>query len=63
VNHVEGGVRDVFAYLGVTDFDSVAIEYDEFSDERLNASVAAAEHAVDDLVDRLLSEAERREAA
>ncbi|HET6157510.1 MAG TPA: NAD(P)H-dependent oxidoreductase [Dongiaceae bacterium] len=63
VNHVEGGVRDVFAYLGVIDFDSIAIEYDEFADDRLQMSVTAAEHSVDDLVDRLLSEAERQEAA
>ena len=63
VNHVEAGVRDVFSYLGVTDFDSMAIEYDEFADERLKSSIAAAELAVDELVDRLLGEAERQEAA
>jgi FMN-dependent NADH-azoreductase len=56
VNHVEGGVRDVLAYLGVTDFASVAIEYDEFRDARFEASVVAAEQAVDALVDRLLTE-------
>jgi len=56
VNHVEGGVRDVLAYLGVTDFASVAIEYDEFRDARFETSVAAAEQAVDALVDRLLSD-------
>src|SRR5262245_41907654 len=53
VNHVESGARDVFAYLGVTAFDSIAIEYDEFADDRLKASIVAAERAVDDLVDRL----------
>ncbi len=63
VNHVEAGVRDVFAYLGVTDFDSIAIEYDEFADERLKSSIAAAENAVDELADRLAGEAERRRAA
>jgi FMN-dependent NADH-azoreductase len=63
VNHVEGGVRDVFGYLGVTDFHSTAIEYDEFADERLKASIAAAEQAVDELVDRLLRDAERQQAA
>jgi FMN-dependent NADH-azoreductase len=63
VNHVEAGVRDVFGYLGVTDFDSAAIEYDEFADERLKSSIAAAEQAVDDLVSRLLQEAERQQAA
>lgn len=56
VNHVEAGVRDVLAYLGVTDFASVAIEYDEFRDARFEASVAAAEQSVDALVDRLLAE-------
>ena len=63
VNHVEGGVRDVLAYLGVTDFASVAIEYDEFRDARFEASVAAAEQAVDSLVDRLIAETATREAA
>jgi FMN-dependent NADH-azoreductase len=63
VNHVEAGVRDVFGYLGVTEFDSVAIEYDEFADGRLKASIAAAERSVDDLVDRLTAEAARLAAA
>ncbi len=63
VNHVENGVRDVFGYLGITDFDSIAIEYDEFADQRLKASIAAAERAVDDLVDRLLAGMAEREAA
>jgi FMN-dependent NADH-azoreductase len=56
VNHVESGVRDVFAYLGVTDFHGIAVEYDEFRDARFEASMAAAERAVDDLADRLLVE-------
>ncbi|WP_119299784.1 FMN-dependent NADH-azoreductase [Dongia deserti] len=63
VNHVEGGVRDVFGYLGVTDFHSIAIEYDEFADERLQASIAAAEQAVDALVERLSREVGERKAA
>ncbi|KRR23151.1 NAD(P)H dehydrogenase [Bradyrhizobium retamae] len=63
INHVEGPVRDVFGFLGVTDFHSIAIEYDEFRDERLKASIAAAERAVDNLVDRLAKEAEPLEAA
>jgi FMN-dependent NADH-azoreductase len=32
---------------------SVAIEYDEFADERLKASIAAAEDGIDALVDRM----------
>jgi len=63
VNHVEAGVRDVLGYLGVTQFDSIAIEYDEFADERLAASIAAAEQSVDALVDRLLGEVARKQAA
>lgn len=63
LNHAEGAVRDVFAFMGVADFHSIAVEYDEFGDERLAASVAAAERAVDDLVDRLAKETKSREAA
>jgi FMN-dependent NADH-azoreductase len=60
INYVEGAIRDVFAFLGVTAFHSVAIEYDEFGGDRLQASIAAAERTVDELVDRL---AEQRQAA
>lgn len=56
VNHVESSVRDVFHFLGITERHSIAVEYDEFADERLQASIAAAERAVDALVDRLVSE-------
>jgi FMN-dependent NADH-azoreductase len=53
----------VFRYLGVTEAHSIAIECDEFGDERLKSSIAAAEQAVDDLVDRLVQEAARQQAA
>jgi FMN-dependent NADH-azoreductase len=56
MNHVEGGVATPFKYLGVTDFHSIAIEYDEFVDARLAASIAQAEQRVDALVDALLAE-------
>lgn len=49
-NHVESGVMTPFAYIGITDAKSVAIEYDEFADARLRASIKAAEEAVDALV-------------
>lgn len=52
-NHVEPGVKTPFAYIGVTDVRSVAIEYDEFADERLQASIQAAEGQVDTLVAEL----------
>ncbi|WP_296226324.1 FMN-dependent NADH-azoreductase [Ralstonia sp. UBA689] len=53
LNHVEGGVATAFGYIGITDVASVAIEYDEFADERLTASIAVAEHGVDALVVRM----------
>lgn len=59
MNHVEPSIRTAFGYIGVTDVASVAIEYDEFGDERLSASIARAEHEVDALVDRLLAEQRR----
>lgn len=59
-NHVEPGVRTPFAYIGVTQMHAIAAEYDEFADERLQASLAKAEQAIDALVARLT--AERRAA-
>lgn len=56
MNHVEPHVRTAFGYIGITDLRSVAIEYDEFADERLAQSIAEAEAGVDALVDRLLEE-------
>lgn len=53
VNHVEPGVAAAFAYIGITDVVSVAVEFDEFGDERLNASIVAAERRVDELVQAL----------
>ncbi|HET8726278.1 MAG TPA: NAD(P)H-dependent oxidoreductase [Alphaproteobacteria bacterium] len=54
-NHVEPGIRTPFGYIGITDVDSIAIEYDEFADDRLKASIVAAEEKVDRLVDRLVA--------
>ncbi len=55
MNHVEGGVATAFGYIGITDVASVAIEYDEFADDRLRASIAAAEAQVDALVERMVA--------
>ncbi|MBO9543933.1 NAD(P)H-dependent oxidoreductase [Caulobacter sp.] len=46
------------AYLGITDLRTVAVEYDEFQDERLAASLGQAETAVDALVQTLAAEHE-----
>jgi FMN-dependent NADH-azoreductase len=53
MNHVEPGVETPFAYIGITDVHRIAIEYDEFADQRLQASIATAEEAVDKLVRKL----------
>ncbi|QEM82993.1 FMN-dependent NADH-azoreductase [Halomonas binhaiensis] len=52
-NHVESSVRTAFAYIGVTDVHEAAIEYDEFADHRLAASIQQGEAAVDELVAKL----------
>lgn len=56
-NLVERGLSVPMGYLGLTDTHSIAIEYDEFADERLRASIAAAENAVDELVGKLARDA------
>ncbi|MGO4701847.1 FMN-dependent NADH-azoreductase [Dyella sp. 2RAB6] len=56
MNHVEPAVRTAFAYIGITDVRSAAVEYDEFGGDRLAASLRTAEAAVDALVDTLLAE-------
>lgn len=53
MNHVEPSIRTAFGYIGITDFHGVAVEYDEFADERLRRSIAEAETAVDALAARL----------
>jgi FMN-dependent NADH-azoreductase len=59
-NHVEASVMTPLRYIGIDAVDCIAIEYDEFADERLHASIAAAEAAVDALVARLAEEVEAR---
>lgn len=51
MNHVEPAISTAFGYIGITDVRTVAVEYDEFGDERLAASLLAAEAAVDALVE------------
>jgi FMN-dependent NADH-azoreductase len=54
-NHVESLVRTAFSYIGITEMRSVAIEFDEFADQRLIESIARAEHDMDLLVRELSS--------
>jgi FMN-dependent NADH-azoreductase len=46
------------AYLGITDLRTAAVEYDEFQDDRLTASLARAEAAVDALAETIALERE-----
>ena len=62
-NHVETGVTAPMRYIGIDRIDRVAIEYDEFNDGRLHASIAAAEAEVDALVEQLVVEMAERKAA
>jgi FMN-dependent NADH-azoreductase len=55
LNHVEASIQTAFKYIGITEFESVAAEYDEFADERLQASLAQADAEDEDLVGRLLA--------
>lgn len=55
-NHVERGVETPLRYIGIDLVERVAIEYDEFGDDRLAASIAAAEHEVDALVARMVAQ-------
>lgn len=49
-NHLEAAVLTAFAYIGITQVNGVAIEYDEFADERLAQSIKRAEEKVDELL-------------
>ncbi|MGZ5198369.1 MAG: FMN-dependent NADH-azoreductase [Telluria sp.] len=53
MNHVERSIETAFAYIGITDVSSVAVEYDEFAGERLQRSIEAAEAKVDELAAHL----------
>jgi FMN-dependent NADH-azoreductase len=50
VNQVEPHLKSVFAFLGVTEVHSIAVEHDEFADDRLTRSLAEAEGMVERLV-------------
>lgn len=52
MNHADTQLRTALAFVGVTDVDMIAIEHEETGGELLQASVHAAQCAVDHLVDR-----------
>ena len=59
-NHVEPHLRTVFGYLGIKEVHSIAAEYDEFADERLQTSLARAERRIAALVSELANRLEER---
>ena len=61
-NHVEAGVVTALRYIGIELFERVAVEYDEFGDTRLLASIAAAEMGVDALAAQLAAKMEPQRA-
>lgn len=63
LNFVEASIRTAFGYLGITEFHSLAAEYDEFADERLKASLERADTGVDQLVCRLLAQCDSDETS
>jgi FMN-dependent NADH-azoreductase len=50
------GLQIPLGYLGITDLRSVAVEYDEFADERLQASLREADAAVTALAESIVRE-------
>lgn len=53
MNLVEASLTVPLGYIGIDRHDAVAIEYDEFADDRLAASIAGAEARTDILAARL----------
>ena len=52
-NLVEASLRVPLAYIGITEFWSVAVEWDEFADARVAQSLLSAEADIDALVAQL----------
>lgn len=60
VNHADTALRDVLAFIGITDVQTIAIEHEEEGGEALAASVAQALRKVDALADAWLALANYR---
>ena len=52
-NLVEASIRVPLAYIGITEFWSVAVEWDEFADARVRESLHSAEAEIEALVAQL----------
>lgn len=62
-NLVERSITVPMAYLGLTSTHAIAVEYDEFSDDRLQNSLRNAEASIDALVDALAQGSSVQQAA
>jgi FMN-dependent NADH-azoreductase len=60
LNHLEPHIRTCSKFLGATEDHSIAIEYQEFGDERHKQSIENAHKAVPKLVDRLIEQSEAK---
>ena len=54
-NLVEASLQVPLAYIGISDFHSIGVEWDEFADTRVVASLASAEIQIDGLVESLVT--------
>lgn len=59
-NFLEPHLQTVLGFIGLTDLTFVRVGYDEYQDQRLKHSLAAAETAVDELAGRLARPAYRK---
>jgi len=57
MNHLDPHLRTFRHYLGVDEMHQIAIEYQEFDDDRHRASIEAAMAAIPILVDRIIAKA------
>jgi FMN-dependent NADH-azoreductase len=56
LNHLDPHIRTAFGFIGITEIDFVGVGYDEFPDDRIRLSLAAAESAVRKLASRLAAD-------
>jgi FMN-dependent NADH-azoreductase len=46
MNHLDPHIRTAFGFIGITDIDFIGVDYDEFSDSRVERSLSGAETAI-----------------
>jgi len=56
MNHLVPHIRTVSKYLGVSDLHSIEIEYQEFGDQRHQASIQQAHSSIPQLIEKLIEQ-------